>query len=62
LITHPILRIWSHRTTTCSLDWKKQTNKWQVAIFLPTRMSLLSRRPGWTDNHLIYFWVASKTG
>jgi hypothetical protein len=20
LITHPILRIWSHRTTTCSLD------------------------------------------
>jgi len=24
LITHPILRIWSRRTTTCSLDWKKQ--------------------------------------
>ena len=22
LITHPILRIWSRRTTTCSLDWK----------------------------------------
>ena len=21
---HPILRIWSRRTTTCSLDWKKQ--------------------------------------
>jgi len=23
-ITHPILRIWPRRTTTCSLDWKKQ--------------------------------------
>ena len=23
LITHPIVRIWSRRTTTCSLDWKK---------------------------------------
>ena len=22
LITHPILRIWPHRTTICSLDWK----------------------------------------
>ena len=26
LITHPILRIWPRRTTTCSLDWKKQSN------------------------------------
>jgi len=24
LITNPILRIWPRRTTTCSLDWKKQ--------------------------------------
>jgi len=24
LITHPILRIWPRRTTTCSLDWEKQ--------------------------------------
>jgi len=24
IITHPILRIWPHRTTTCSVDWKKQ--------------------------------------
>jgi len=49
LITHPILRIWPRRTTTCSLDWK---NNWKVAIFLPTRRSLLPRRPGWTDNLL----------
>ena len=33
LITHPILRIWTRRTTTCSLDWK---NNWKVAIFRPT--------------------------
>ena len=26
LITHPILRIWPRRTTTCSLDWKEQLN------------------------------------
>jgi hypothetical protein len=26
LITHPILRIWPRRSTTCSLDWK---NNWK---------------------------------
>jgi len=58
LITHPILRIWPRRTTTCSLDWK---NNWKVAIFLPTRRSLLPRRPCWTDKFLIFFWVACKS-
>jgi len=37
LITHPILRIWPRRTTTCYLDWK---NNWKVSIFLSTRKSL----------------------
>ena len=46
LITHPFLRIWPRRTTICSLDWK---SNWKVAIFRPTRRSLLQRRPGWTD-------------
>ena len=42
-------------------DWKK--NNWKVAIFRPTRRSLLPRRPGWTDNILIYFfWVTSEFG
>jgi hypothetical protein len=27
LITHPILRIWPRRTTTCSLDWKRQPKR-----------------------------------
>jgi len=51
LITHRILRIWLH----LSLDWK---NNWNVAIFRPTRRSLLPRRPGWTDSLLNFFeWL-----
>jgi len=53
LITHPTLQIWPRRTTTCSLDWKKN---WKVAIFRPTRRSLLPRRPGWTDNFLLFIF------
>ena len=57
LITHPILRIWPRRTTTCSLNWKTQL---KVVIFRQTRRSLLPRRPGWTDNLLNFFleWLA----
>ena len=59
LITHPILRIWPHRTTTCSLEWKKN---WKVAIFRLTRRLLLPRRPGWTDLLIMFFfWVACKS-
>ena len=52
-ITHPILWIWPHWTTTSSLDWK---NNWKVAIFHPMRRSLLPWRPGWTDKILNFFW------
>jgi len=55
LITHPILRIRPCRSTTFSLDWK---NNWNVAIFHPTRRSLLPRRPGWTDNLLNFFFLS----
>jgi len=34
-------------------NWK---NSWKLAIFCPTRRSLLLQRPGWTDNLLIFFW------
>jgi len=34
----------------------KTKNNWKVAIFRPTRRSLLPRRPGWTDNFLIFFF------
>ena len=37
-------------------DWK---NSWMVAIFRPKRRSLLSRRPGWTDNLLNFFFFLS---
>ena len=40
-------------------DWKK--NNWKVAIFRPTRRSLLPRRPSWTDNLLNVWWVACKS-
>ena len=56
LFTHPILRIWPRRTTTCSLDWK---NIWKFAIFRPTLRSVLPPRTGWTDN--FFFWVACKS-
>jgi len=39
-------------------DWR---NNWKVAIFRPTRRSLLPRRPGWTENFLnlcVYLWLA----
>jgi hypothetical protein len=33
-------------------------NNWKVAIFRPTRRSLLLWRAGWTDNVLIFFeWL-----
>ena len=52
LIIHNILRIWPRRTTTCLMDLKKNS---KIAIFFPTRKSLLPRRPGWTDKLLIFF-------
>ena len=56
LITHPIIRILSRRTTTCSVDWN---NNWKVAIFHPTRRSLLLWIPGRTANFWFYFeWLA----
>jgi len=32
-----------------------EKNNWKFAIFRPTRRLLLPRRPGWTDNFLIFF-------
>ena len=53
LITHPILRIWPRRTTTCSLDC------WKFVIFRPTQRSLLPQWPGWMDSLLNFFeWLA----
>jgi len=43
------------------VPWTEKKNNWKVAIFHPTRRSLLPRRPCWTDNLLIFFWVACKS-
>jgi len=59
LITHPILRIWPRRTTTCSLDWKKN---WKVSIFRPTRRSLMPRGTSMDGQPSeFFFWVACKS-
>ena len=40
------------------IPWTEKNNL-KIAIFLPTRNSLLSRRPGWTDKLLFFFkWLA----
>jgi hypothetical protein len=59
LITHPILRVWPRKTTTCSLDWK---NNWRVAIFCSTQEVIpATETPSWTDKFLNFFWVACKS-
>ena len=42
------------------VPWTEKNN-WKVAIFHPTRRSLLPQRPGWIDNLLNFFWVACKS-
>ena len=37
------------------VPWTEKNN-WRVTIFLPTRRSLLPRRPGWMENLLIFFF------
>ena len=55
LITHPIHQIWPLSNYHLFPGLK---DNWKVAIFRPTRRSLLSRRPGWTDNLLIFFFLS----
>ena len=44
LITHPILRIWPRRTTTCSLDWKAI----EMLPFFVRRGDLVGQKIFWT--------------
>ena len=48
---------WLYRGADKSLARPDLKKNWKVAIFRPTRRSLLPRRPGWTDNLLNCFWV-----
>jgi hypothetical protein len=52
--------IYIYRDADKSLAWPDRKSNWKVAIFRPTRRSLLPRRPGWMDN-LNFFWGACKS-
>jgi len=41
-----------------SVPWTEKNN-WKFAIFRPTRRSLLPRRPVWTDNLVIFFFLVT---
>jgi len=51
LITHPILRFWLRRTTTCSLDWKKQ---FKIRHFSSEAEMIAAAANCWTDKILIF--------
>jgi len=57
LITHPILRIWPRRNTTCSLD-RKQIER---SSLFSDGVVISARRLDWTSNILNFFWVAGKS-
>ena len=59
LITHPILRIWLRRTTTCSLDWKKKLLKGR---HFSSDTEVIAAAETWLDRQLFEFfffeWLA----
>ena len=57
LITHPILRILPCRTTTFSLDWKKQLE----GRYFSSDVEVIAAADTWLDGHPSeFFWVACK--
>ena len=58
VITHPILWIWPHRTTTCSLDWKKQLK----GRHFSSNAEVIAAAETWLDGQPSeFFWVACKS-
>jgi len=60
LLVEPTLFSGSGPVGLPPVPWTEENN-WKVAIFLPTRRSLLPERPGWTDNILNFYWVSCKS-
>jgi len=54
LITHPILQIWPRRTTTCSLDWKKQL---RVRHF-SSDAEIIAAAETWLDGQISDFFLS----
>ena len=58
LITHSILRIWPRRTTTCSLDWKKQLK----GRHFSSDAEVIAAAEIWLDEQPSgFFWVACES-
>ena len=58
LITHPILRIWLRRTTTCSLDWKKQLK----GRYFSSKAGVIPATEAWLDGQTSeFFWMACRS-
>jgi len=58
LITHPILWMWPRRTTTCSLDWKKQLKGHHFS----SNTEVIAATETWLEGQHseFFFWVAYK--
>ena len=54
LITHLILRIWTHRTITCSLDWKKQLNVFNFS----SEVKVIAAAETWLDGQYSEFLLS----
>jgi len=57
-LDHPTLFSGSGPVGLPPVPWAGKDNL-KVSIFLPTRRSLLPRRPGWTDNLPIFFFLVA---
>ena len=55
LITHPALRIWPRRTTTCSLDWKKQLKRRHFS----SDAEDIAAAETWLDGQLSEFFLST---
>ena len=57
-VTHPVLRNWPRRTTTCSLDWKKKLK----GRHFSSEAEVVVPAETWLDGRLSdFFWVACRS-
>jgi len=54
LITHPILRIWPRRNTTCSVDWKRQLKGHHFS----SEAEVIAAAETWLDGQLSEYFLS----
>jgi hypothetical protein len=54
LITHPILWIWPHWTTICSLDWKKQLK----GCYFLSNAEVIAAKETWLEGQHSEFFLS----